>query len=643
MAGDAVAAVKERVDIVDVVGQYVRLERRGRRWMALCPFHAERTPSFSVSRERQAWYCFGCQEGGDVIAFVEKVEHLDFREALELLAERAGVELSRDRRPSPRQASRRRAVELHQRAQSYYEHVLWATPAGEPGRRLLRERGVPDEVARRFGIGFAPTGGAGGDALVRYLVARRAATAEEAVAAGLALEAGRARVRDRFRHRLVFPIRDERGTVVAFGGRALDSAVPKYLNSPSTVVYDKSSALFGLDLARDAIAARGSAVVVEGYFDVVAAHRVGVTNAVATGGTALTPQQARVLARHTRQVVLCFDADDAGRAAASRAVDVLAAAGLHVRICLLPPGVKDPDELVRADPAALARCLEDAAPEWEVLLDLAMGGNAAGSLSARRAAAERAIAVLARIPEAATRALYVEAAARRLGIAAAALASDVERARSAPRTAPRPMAVPLAAATAETKDDDVDPAVAALPPSWEAYLGRLCVQHPHLARELLRPWGLRAEEMVHPVVARVVELTEGLAEGAPFPLQTLPAAYRSSIARHLFRPVPELDDPDDHSRLPQAVADCIRRTRLAALDRRIATVRSQVRSAADSGDDAEVRRWGEELAGLSAERQRMRLGHLGTTAAAGAELEDPLRRVGTAPTTATAAPSGNVK
>ena len=269
MAVDAVAEIKARLDIVEVVGGYLTLQRSGREFKGLCPFHAEKTPSFTVSQERQFWYCFGCQQGGDLFGFVERIERADFRQALELNA----------------------------RAQQYYEHVLWSTPAGAPGRALLEERGVAEALARRFGIGFAPAGGAAGDALVRYLTTRGGAAVHEGVQAGLAQPSRGGPSRDRFRHRLVFPIREERGAILGFGGRALGDAMPKYLNTPETVAYHKSHAIFGIDLARRAIERERCAVVVEGYFDVLAAHAAGVEHVVASSGTALAASPCRTRSR----------------------------------------------------------------------------------------------------------------------------------------------------------------------------------------------------------------------------------------------------------------------------------------------------------------------------------------------------------
>jgi DNA primase len=611
MPTDAVTEIKARLDIVEVVSQYIRLQRSGRRLVGLCPFHAERTPSFGVSQERQAWYCFGCQEGGDLISFVEKIEHLDFLGALELLAERAGVELDRGRGRERRQSSerRRQALELNARAQAFYEQVLWGTPTGQPGRALLAERGVGEELARRFGVGFAPAGGAGADALVRYLVARHVAAPADVAAAGLAHEAERGgRTRDRFRHRLVFPIRDERGAVVAFGGRAIGDAVPKYLNSPGTALYDKSVALFGIDVARPALAAAQVAVVVEGYFDVLAAHAAGVANTMASSGTALTREQVRLLARHARSVVLCFDGDTAGQAAASRAVDVIAAEGLDGRICVLPEGAKDPDELVRRDPAAFAACIAAAEPEWQVLLDRAIGDAEGGSVEVRRQAVEKAVALLARIPEAATRTLYVQRAARRLDVAPAALSSDVERARGTPRgAAVRVVLASVPPAADQGSEGSADALGGKPPPSWEVYLGRIAVQRPELVGGLAARHGLRVDELGHPGVGRIMAAALALPPAAAFPLETLSPGDRALATRHLYRPVPELeDDPEEPDRLERAMFDCVRGVRMAALERQLLDVRREKRRAADDGRNADADRLAEQLQELSVARQRLR-------------------------------------
>ena len=560
---DAADQIKNRLDILEVIGGYVSLHRSGRQHLGLCPFHAEKTPSFSVSQEKQAFYCHGCHESGDILTFIEKIERVNFPRALEILAERAELELHQDPRAAARAARRRRSVELNALAARYFEYVLWDLPAGEPGRRLLAERQVGEALARRFQVGFAAAGGPAGDSLVRWLAARGAQPGE-AAEAGLANRGGR----DLFRNRLVFPIADERGQVLGFGGRALGDAVPKYLNTPETGLYHKSTALFGLDQAREALRESRMAVVVEGYFDVLAAHAAGVGNAVASSGTALTREQVRILARHADRAALCFDGDDAGRRAAARAVELCSADGLPARIAVMPPGMKDPDEMVRRDPQGFASLIAEAAPEWQVLLDWAMGDVGSGA-EERRAAGDRAAAMLAGIPDPGVREPYVREAMRRLELwegsdfpakVAAAVAAGARR----PATPVTPSAA-VPDLTGEADDGGSDAIEAGPPPpSWEEYLSIFAVQQPELAHLMVEGMGLRLDELATPAVRRLLEAALAAPPGSGLPLHGLGAADRRLATRLQVREIPELGPTPDPVALHRAIADCLTRVRSAA-------------------------------------------------------------------------------
>ena len=360
---DAFAEVKAKVDLVKVVSEHVRLTKRNRDLWGLCPFHSEDSPSFKVNPQMQSWYCFGCGRSGDVFTFVELIEKTDKRGALVLLAERTGVEL---RRLSPEQKERadvrKRVLEMLKLAAQYYEYVLWKLPAGEPGRRLLESRHVSEETARLFQLGFAPAG----RGFAEYLRAKKRSLAD-ASGAGLMRRDGT----DFFAERLVIPIRDERGAVVAFTARTVRAdELRKYINSPETPAYIKGRVLFGLDLARDSIARLGFAVVMEGQFDVITGHHYGVTNAVASSGTALTEEQVRLLKRFTDEALLVFDADRAGREAARKASVLTATLGMRSRVATIP-GAKDPDEFLRAGGA-------EAAARWEEVVSRAPSGFEAG-------------------------------------------------------------------------------------------------------------------------------------------------------------------------------------------------------------------------------------------------------------------------
>jgi len=567
---DAVAEIKARLDILDVIGGYVSLHRSGTQHVGLCPFHAEKTPSFSVSQPRQVFHCHGCNEGGDIFSFVQRIEGVDFPRALEILAERAGVELEKSPRAAARGAGRRRSLELSDRAAKFYEYVLWNLPAGAPGRRLLAERAVDEALARRFRVGFAPSGGAAGTALVRYLVGKGGATVAELVEAGLAGRNGR----DTFRNRPVFPISDERGQVLGFGGRALGDAVPKYINTPETGIYHKSTALFGLDQARQALRERRVAVVVEGYFDVLAAHTAGVPNVVASSGTALTREQVRIIARHADEVVLCFDGDDAGRRAAQAAVEICTAERLKARIAVMPVQYKDPDEMVRVDAAGFGTLIDAARPEWQVLMDWTMG-EVGSRPEERRAAGERAAALLSRIPDPEVREPWVKEAMRRLELfegsefpkRVAEMAAEVSRARAAGGRSPAwlsplPPTPPVAADASESGLADEDPGHP--PASWEEFLATYAVQRPALARLLVNEMGLDLDDLASPAVRRILESAMVAPPGAGLPLHTLGASDRRFAARLSVHDLPELGADADPVALERAMADCVRAVRRAA-------------------------------------------------------------------------------
>ncbi len=298
---DAFAEVKAKVDLIKVVQEHVRLTKRNKDFWGLCPFHQEDSPSFKVNPQMQSWYCFGCERSGDVFTFVELIEKTDKRGALQLLAERAGVELKKlSPEQKERSDSRRRLLAMLKLAAQFYEYVLWSSPAGEKGRRLLEARMVSEETARRFQLGYAPAG----RGFAEYLRAKKKSL-QDAHDAGLMRSDGT----DFFAERLVIPIRDERGQPLAFTARTVrPDEQRKYINSRETAAYIKGRVIFGLDLARDEITKRGHAVLMEGQFDVITAHHHGVTNAVASSGTALTDDQVRLLKRFTDELLLVFDA-----------------------------------------------------------------------------------------------------------------------------------------------------------------------------------------------------------------------------------------------------------------------------------------------------------------------------------------------
>jgi DNA primase len=385
----AIDEVKDRLDIVEVIQSYVPLKKAGRNYKGLCPFHAEKTPSFVVFPETGTWHCFGaCGTGGDVFTFVMQQENLDFGEALKMLARRAGVELE-PRSPEAAKADQRLALlrEINQAAATYFHHLLLNSDEAARARAYFEKRGLNQETIERFQLGYALDQW---DNLLRYLTSK-SYTLDDIHQVGLIIERDdKSGYYDRFRKRVVFPIRDHRGRTIGFGGRVLDDDVPKYLNSPQTPLFDKSSVLFGLDQAKVGIRTTGVAVIVEGYMDVLMAHQHGINNVVAQMGTALTEAQLKRLKRHTQHFVLALDSDTAGDQATLRGLDVarqvmdrevvpvptprglirfedrLAA---DIRIVSLPAG-RDPDEVIRESPSRWAQLLAQAKPVMDYYFDV---------------------------------------------------------------------------------------------------------------------------------------------------------------------------------------------------------------------------------------------------------------------------------
>ncbi|MNS12187.1 DNA primase [compost metagenome] len=425
---DPVAEVRRRADIVEVISGSVVLKRSGRNYLGLCPFHGERTPSFNVNPERQIFRCFGCGEGGDVFSFIMKSSHLTFPEALQQLAERYGVPLP-DRRPEDDdKAPMKEANDL---AMGFYRRMLEHEEIGAKARAYLAERGVGPELQARFQLGYAPPHW---DALYRYLL-------EKKIPASIQEKAALVRVRqsgsghyDYFRNRVIFPITSEAGNVVGFGARAIDAGdEPKYLNSPETALYHKGNLLYGLAVAREAIKTQDEAILMEGYMDVITAHAYGITNAIGVLGTALTPAQARALLRYTpsKRVVLAFDADKAGQAAAERGLttlsDVTTGVGLEVRVLSVPEG-KDPDAFLRKEGAEAFRELLAAAPNWtQFLLMRALSPFDLRTDDGRLKAVAACVPVLRQIENHVTQDYYVNWLSQLVGLREESIRLEIKR------------------------------------------------------------------------------------------------------------------------------------------------------------------------------------------------------------------------
>jgi len=349
-AGSFADRVKQQADIVRVVGEYVRLKKTGKDFSGLCPFHQEKTPSFTVSPIKQIFYCFGCGKGGDVYNFVMDMEKCEFPEAVKVVAEKCGIAVPRQKERSleERKENQQRSVlvEMHREAQTFFVKQLEGTPEGKAARAYLEDRGLDNDAIARFGIGYAPSGG---DALLRHLKIKY--NDKLLIESGLvSRDQSAGRLFDRFRRRITFPISNESGKIVAFGARALGDDMPKYLNSPETPIYSKSNVLYHMDRAKEALRRQDFAILVEGYMDVIAAARAGISNVVASCGTSLAETQIKLLGRFTKRVIVNYDPDTAGQAATERSLSLLLEQDFEVRVLALPPvgnQKADPDLFIR--------------------------------------------------------------------------------------------------------------------------------------------------------------------------------------------------------------------------------------------------------------------------------------------------------
>jgi DNA primase len=369
-AGSFADRVKQQADIVRVVGEYVRLKKSGQNFTGLCPFHSEKTPSFAVHPVKQIYHCFGCGAGGDVFKFVMEMDKITFPESVRAVAEKCGIAIPRakERTPEERQQNQQRTslVELHRDAAAFFAQQLNGTPEGRAAKAYLLDRGLDSDAMARFGIGFAPSGG---ETLLRAMKPKYHEKILET--SGLFSRDQNGRLFDRFRRRVMFPIANDSGKIVAFGGRALGDDLPKYLNSAETPIYNKSNILFHLDRAKEALRQRDFAVLVEGYMDAIAVARAGISNVVASCGTSLTEPQVKLLNRFTRRIIVNYDPDTAGQAATERSLAILLEQGAEVRVLALPGG-KDPDSFIRSEgAAAYTKLLNEAPPYVDYLISRA--------------------------------------------------------------------------------------------------------------------------------------------------------------------------------------------------------------------------------------------------------------------------------
>jgi DNA primase len=547
-----VAEIQAKVDLLAYVSQYVTLKKQGREYRGLCPFHSEKTPSFYLNAEKQVWHCHGCNAGGDLIKFVERYENVDFPIALRMLATRAGIAIKESPGAQRRRSEREAIYEANAAAQRYFADAL---RRDQRALEYVHRRGISNETAALFGLGLAPDGWEG---LTKALE-------HAGIDVQLAERAGLVRQKtgyyDFFRNRLMLPIYNLTGEVMAFGGRALGDETPKYLNTPNTAAYTKGHHVYALHLARRAAVADDTLVVVEGYLDAIALHQAGFRNAVASLGTAFTPEQARELRRVAAKLYLCFDGDAAGQAATARSIDMLVEEGLAVSIVALPAG-KDPDELILESGAEAFASLLAGAQRWvDFKIDLACK-RIASKFASKSDIAREAMSVIVQVHDPIERDQYVKAMARRLDVSEAALRQARQQAARHPRVEPAEGAAPIRRAAAITQ-----------PMSTERDLLQLVLARPALLPAALQ--SVSPEDFSDPelraVYARLAQHEHDLAHGVN-PLTVFSDDPLVADLTRLALASPPLSAEDDERRL-ELIALRFERARL---ERRLSAIDEEI-------------------------------------------------------------------
>ena len=558
-----VTEIRERADIVSVVGRHVTLRKQGNRHWGLCPFHDEKTASFQVHEDKQIFYCFGCHAGGDVFAFRMKQDALDFPDAVRALARELGIDIPE---AGGEESQAGAAYRANDAACSFFRTELRG-PNGAAARKYLAERGVDEELIDRFRIGYAPPSW---DALVSHLRRARIATADAETAGLVARRQNGDGHYDRFRGRVVFPISEPSGQIAGFGGRAMGDDTPKYLNSPESPVYKKNRTLFGLGQALDAIRASGRVIVVEGYFDLLALHRAGLHEVVAPCGTALTQNHAHRLRRYAEEVVLLFDGDAAGQSAAERSLPILLAEGIRVRAAFLPLG-EDPDTLLaKSGVPALRACVDSAVPLLDHLIERALKDAAGHGTAWAASDAARSLAPYLRaLTDPVERASYIRQLSSQLEIPPAALDEALRQDKAASgRPAPRP------AAPAVTLE---------LPPAERALVAALAAHpdlHPSFG-ELDFAW--IAQGPGRELLGRLLDASREHGRGAVAQLlssdqEPLSAEQHALLLRLCAEPGLEAA-----SAAARSISDCIAVLEIAALSRAKRELEKRRESCTDAG------------------------------------------------------------
>ncbi|MCL5807405.1 MAG: DNA primase [Deltaproteobacteria bacterium] len=583
---DKIEEIRSRADIASLIGEYVILKKAGKNYLGLCPFHREKTPSFTVSPDKQMFYCFGCSEGGNVFSFLMKLNHLTFPEAVRQLAKKVGVvipERTMSREEKERYSLAEQIRQVNELAAGFFMKTL-QSPAGEGAREYLRKRGIGESAIRTFRLGYAPEGWSN---LLEF-IEKKGISPKLAEQAGLLVErSGKSQgYYDRFRGRVMIPIEDADGHVIAFGGRIIGKGEPKYMNSPESVVYTKGNTLYGLSRTREAIREKGFALLVEGYFDLIALWNAGIPNVAAVLGTALTSAQVDLIRRYTARVAAVFDPDEAGRKALARSLELFLAGNVHARAVILPDG-QDPDDFIRTHGREkMDEVLAKALPMAEYYIEQILGGR--GTLEEDRDKLREAVSFLSRIENGVERNLFIKKVAEALAVDEDVLEKEVLRTLSRSPSA-APTALPRRTTAAE-----MDPS--------ERELIRMMLEYPTRVSavrdsEVLSCFRTEELKSLGEVLLAMDKVGKVMQDPSSLVTELTESPLRDKLLSLLVQ-----ESPYPEEKIDRSMADTIRKIRERANKERGRILTRKIKEAERTGDGELVDRLIAEMERLIKER-----------------------------------------
>lgn len=598
-----VELIKSKLDIVNFIGEFITLKKSGRNYKALCPFHGEKTPSFYVSPERGSWHCFGCNEGGDAITFLQKWEGIEFLEALKILAERTGVTLSGFVKTESF-AQKEKIYGINNLASEYYHYLLLSHKVGKHALEYLQTRHIKPETIKTFAIGYSPNSW---DSLIKFLL-KKGYSEEDMLLAGLVGQSERGRVYDRFRGRLIFTLKDSRGNTIGFSGRILPpgnekdlpagQAGAKYINSPETPVYIKGNTLYGMDVTKDAIKKEKFAVVVEGEIDMISSFQSGVGNVVAIKGSAFTEEQVILLKRFVDEVVLALDADFAGNEAARRGIEIAERGGLLVKVAKLPVG-KDPAECIEKGAHFWKEAVKNAIPIYDFIIDTALKKYNPKEISGKKNIGNEVLPFLSKITNSIILSHYIRSLAKSLDVSESAIEQQLLEQRKKIKTGITDMPTPPV--VKENWEEQL-----------EEYLLTLIIQSKDPNKTIEKVTGVISisSDLKLPSVAKILTRLDDLKDTSPFNVKTfasqLPPELVSVFDRAYLTDISSvLGRKDKKDAFENELTRVIFQVKRTHLRRKLETITTDIRQAETEGNESKLLQLNEEVKKLTIELHKL--------------------------------------